>query len=75
MYRLEICTIVFAMNRAKDYWVMYSFYSPTSSQTKSKPFKQVDAVLLLKTRCLSSYLLKLINQSMLGVQAHRLFSN
>jgi len=40
IHRLEICTIVFAMNCGMDYWVSYSFYSPASSQKKLKSMKK-----------------------------------
>ena len=40
IHRLEICTIVFAMNCGMDYWVSYSFYSPASSQKELKSMKK-----------------------------------
>ena len=40
MRRLDICTIVFAMNWGMDNWVSYSFYSPVSPRTKSKSMKK-----------------------------------
>ena len=39
-HRLEICTIVCAMNWGMDNLVSYSFYSFASSQTKSKPMRK-----------------------------------
>ena len=39
-YGLQICTIMFAMNRGMDYWVSYSICSPSSPQIKSKSMKK-----------------------------------